>query len=408
MVGLAGEVLLGHFADSGWIKNSGGSNKGGLGELFGPAAKILLEPRGDGHGEAGFFAMEDFGRKIVFESFPKNQFGLAAAHFVVGAKREGVGDEIGVEKGNTNFEGVSHAGAVDFHQDALLKVQFCTKVKNTFKAARETAAVGEAGHIFEGVVALELLASIGGEEIVAFAISARSHPEKKTNFGGQTQSFEKLRHDEGKTFVVVRDGKALDQMVDGHPDSDGKKGEPFHEQMGLEAGVAGKQFIPPIPAQNGFYFSGGELGQEPCWHKGGIAEGFVETAINGGNRLGDIFGREGLVVVLGADLAGDHFGEGKFVVGGLLKTDGEGVKFLFGKRGGQGGHGAGVDSSAEKDSDFHITSELVANSFAKKFASCLGGLIKRSSPDGIILNRKIIKIFGSATGWGPREKLARL
>ncbi len=398
MVGFLGEVLLSHFADSGGIENSGGGHEGGLGELFGPAAKILLEPRGDGHGEAGFFAMEDFGRKIVFESFPKNQFGLAAAHFVVGAKREGVGDEIGVEKGNANFEGVSHAGAVDFHQDALLKVQFCAKVKNTFEAARETAAVGEASDILESVMALELVASIGGEEIVAFAISARSHPEKKTNFGGQTQSFEKLRHDEGKTFVVVRDGKALDQMVDGHPDSDGKKGEPFHEQMGLEAGVAGKQFIPPIPAQNGFYFSGGELGQEPCWHKGGIAEGFVETAINGGNRLGDIFGREGLVVVLGADLAGDHFGEGEFVIGGFLEADGERVEFLFGKRGGQGGHGAGVDSSAEKDADFHITSELVADCFTKKFAGGLSGFIEGACSDRIVFDGEVVKIFGPTTG----------
>ena len=234
--------------DSGRIKNSGGGHEGGLGELFGPAAKILLEPRGDGHGEAGFFAMEDFGRKIVFESFPKNQFGLAAAHFVVGAKREGVGDEIGVEKGNANFEGVSHAGAVDFHQDALLKVQFCAKVKNTFEAARETAAVGEASDILESVMALELVASIGGEEIVAFAISARSHPEKKTNFGGQTQPFEELGHEKRKAFVVVGDGKALDEMVDGNADTYGKKGEALDKKMGLKAGVSGKQFISAIPA----------------------------------------------------------------------------------------------------------------------------------------------------------------
>jgi len=132
VIGLAGEMLLGHFADSGWIENSGGSNEGGVGEVFGPAAKILLKPRGYGHGETSFFPMEDFGRKIVFESFPKNQFRLAAAHFIIGTKREGVGDEIRIKKGNTNFQGVSHAGAVDFHQDALLKVQFCTKVKNTF------------------------------------------------------------------------------------------------------------------------------------------------------------------------------------------------------------------------------------------------------------------------------------
>jgi len=114
------------------------------------------------------------------------------------------------------------------------------------------------------------------------------------------------------------------------------------------------------------------------------------------------------VVVFGAHLASDHFGEGKFVVGGLLKTDREGVKFLLSQRSGKGGYGAGVDSSAEKDSDFHITSELVADSFTEKFAGGLGGLIKRSCPDGIILDRKIIKIFGSAAGGRPGEKLARL
>jgi hypothetical protein len=112
--------------------------------------------------------------------------------------------------------------------------------------------------------------------------------------------------------------------------------------------------------------------------------------------------------MFGAHLTGDHFGEWKFIVGGLLKTDRERVKFLLGQRSGKGGYGAGVDSSAEKNSDFHITSELVADSFAKKFASCLGGLIKRSCPDGIILDRKIIKIFGSAAGWRPGEELARL
>ena len=42
VIGFLGEVLLGHFADSGWIENSGGSNEGGVGEVFGPAAKILL------------------------------------------------------------------------------------------------------------------------------------------------------------------------------------------------------------------------------------------------------------------------------------------------------------------------------------------------------------------------------
>ena len=204
------------------------------------------------------------------------------------------------------------------------------------------------------------------------------------------------------------DGQALDEMVDGDADAYGEKGEAFHEQMGLKAGVAGKKLIPSVSTENGFYFSSGELGEEPGRHEGGIAEGFVEATINGGNRLGDIFGREGLVVVLRADLAGDHFGKGKLVVGGFLKTDGEGVKFTASERGGEGGHGAGVDSSAKKDSDIHIAAQLVADSFAKQFAGGLGGFIEGACADGIVFDRQIVKIFGSATGGRPGEKLARL
>ena len=49
--------------------------------------------------------------------------------------------------------------------------------------------------------------------------------------------------------------------------------------------------------------------------------------------MGDVFGREGLVVVFGADFAGDHFGEGEFVIGGFLEADGERVELLFSKWG---------------------------------------------------------------------------
>jgi hypothetical protein len=49
----------------------------------------------------------------------------------------------------------------------------------------------------------------------------------------------------------------LNEVIDGEADSHRKKGEAFDEKMGLEAGVACKKFVPPIAAQNGFYFSGG-------------------------------------------------------------------------------------------------------------------------------------------------------
>jgi hypothetical protein len=125
----------------------------------------------------------------------------------------------------------------------------------------------------------------------------------------------------------------LDEVIDGNANSHRKKGEAFDEKMGLEAGVACKKFVTPIAAQNGFYFSCGQPGKKPCGNEGGISEGFIEATVDGGDGLGDVFGREGLVVVFGADSAGDHFGEGEFVIGGFLESDREGVKLLFGKRG---------------------------------------------------------------------------
>ena len=104
------------------------------------------------------------------------------------------------------------------------------------------------------------------------------------------------------------------------------------------------------------------------------------------------------MVVLGAHLASDHFGEGEFVIGGLLKTDREGVKFLLGQRSGEGGYGAGVDSSAEKDSDFHIAAQLVTDCFTKKFAGGLSGFIEGACPDRIVFDGEVVKIFGPTTG----------
>ena len=114
MVGLAGEMFLGHFLDGRRIKNSGGGDEGGLGQVLSPSLEILLKPRGDWHGESGFFAVKNLSGKILFESLAEDEFGLATSHFVIGSKREGVGDEIGIEKRNPYFKGVRHAGSIDF------------------------------------------------------------------------------------------------------------------------------------------------------------------------------------------------------------------------------------------------------------------------------------------------------
>ncbi len=128
-------MLLGHSLNGGWIKNPCRSHQRGLGEILSPFPKILLQPRGHRHSKTGFFAVKNLMGEIVFEGFPKNQLGLAPAHFVVGTKGEGVRDEIGVEEGHADFEGVGHAGTIDFGQDTLLQVKFRAKVEDSFEAA---------------------------------------------------------------------------------------------------------------------------------------------------------------------------------------------------------------------------------------------------------------------------------
>lgn len=342
--------------------------------------------------------MENFGGEIVFKGFPKDEFGLATAHFVIGAEGEGVGDEVWIEKGNAHLERVGHARAIDFGQDALLQIKFGAKVEDAFEPAGKATAVNEAGDIFKGIVALELVAGVGGEEVVPLAVAAGTHPKEKTNFSGQAESFEELGEEEREAFVIVGDGQALDEVVNSDANPDGKEGEALDKEMGLKAGVTGEKFVPAISTEDGFDFSSGELGQEPCWHEGGIAEGFVEAAVNGGKRLGDIFGREGLVVVFGTDLAGDHFGEGKLIIGGLLKANGEGVEFFLGEGGGEGGDGAGVDPTAEENADFDITAELVADGFLQKFAGGASGFIEGAGADGVVFDGEVVKIFGATAG----------
>jgi hypothetical protein len=226
--------------------------------------------------------VKNFGGKIMFEGLAEDEFGLATSHFVIGSKGEGVGDEIGIEEGNPDFEGVCHASAIDLHQDAFLKIQFRAKVEDSFQTSREATAVGEAGDVFEGVVAVELVAGIGGEKIVALAIAAGSHPKEKTDLCGEAEPFQKLSHKKRKALVVVGDREALDQVIDGDPDADGKEREPFNEKVGLEAGISCKKFISSVSAKYGFYFSGCQTSEEPGWNEGGVAERFIQTSVDGG------------------------------------------------------------------------------------------------------------------------------
>ena len=117
-----------------------------------------------------------------------------------------MGDEIGIEEGNADFEGVSHAGAVHLGEDAFLKVKFGAKVENSFQPAGQATSVGETGDILKGVVAVKFVADIWRKQVVTLGIATSPHPKEKADFGGKAQTFEELGHEKRKAFVVVGDG----------------------------------------------------------------------------------------------------------------------------------------------------------------------------------------------------------
>ena len=69
MVGLTRKMFVGHSLYRYGIHYAGGGYEGGIGEILRPASEILLKPRGDGHGEAGFLAAKNRFGEIVFEGF---------------------------------------------------------------------------------------------------------------------------------------------------------------------------------------------------------------------------------------------------------------------------------------------------------------------------------------------------
>jgi len=408
VIGLAGQVFLRHTTDSGGVEDAGGCDEGGLGQIKSPRLQILLEPSGDRHGEAGLFALKNRFGKVAAESFAQDNLGLAAAQFVVGTEGEGMGDEIDVEERNSHFEGVGHGCAVDLHEDALLEVKFGAEVKKAFQTPGEAAALGQAGDVLKRIGAVELVAGVGGKKIPTFRVAAGPHPEEETNFRGKAQAFDKLSQEERETFVVVGDGKTLDDVVDRVADGYREKGKAFQKKVGLETRVAGKQLIPAIPAQHGFDLGGSEPRQKPGGDEGGVAEGFVQSGIDFRKGGDDFRRRKGLMMVFRADPPGHLFGKRELVVGGFGKTNGEGVELFPGQGSGQGGDGAGVDAAAEQDPDLDIAAELVADGLLEEFAGFLRRLIKGAGADRIVLDGQVPEVVGATSGRGPGYDLSRL
>jgi hypothetical protein len=106
---------------------------------------------------------------------------------------------------------------------------------------------------------------------VALAIAAGSHPKQETDFCGEAEPFQELSHEKGKALVIVRNGEALDEVIDGDSDANGKKREALHEEVGLKAGISCKKFISSVSAKHGFYFSSCQTSQKPSGNEGGIS-----------------------------------------------------------------------------------------------------------------------------------------
>jgi hypothetical protein len=145
-----------------------------------------------------------------------------------------------------------------------LQIEFCAKIKDAFESTGETATANESGDVFEGVMALEFVANIWGEKIIPLGIAACSHPKEEADFGRQAESFEKLGENEGDALVVMRYREALENMVNGVADADGKKGEAFDKKMSLKAWISCEKFIPAVSTENGFDSTGCEASEKPA------------------------------------------------------------------------------------------------------------------------------------------------
>jgi hypothetical protein len=113
-------------------------------------------------------------------------------------------------------------------------------------------------------MALEFVADIRGEKIITLGIAASAHPKEKANFGRQAESFEKLSENERDALVIMRYWEALENMVNGVADADGKKGKAFDKKMSLKAGITCEKFIPTVTTKNSFDSTGCEASEKPA------------------------------------------------------------------------------------------------------------------------------------------------
>ena len=146
------------------------------------------------------------------------------------------------------------------------------------------------------------------------------------------------------------------------------QGQVFQPGHGPELRVAAKEFIATHPGQRDFEalfrdLLGDDVGIDPI-HGGQIH--FHDRFLDG---LDDLVGRKADLGVVGLVALGDEARVLAFVVGGVLKADGEGVEFAVQLARGQRGDDRGVDAAAEKARDRDVGEDVLVDSRLQQFPS---------------------------------------
>ena len=268
---------------------------------------------------------------------------------------EGVGefDDVVIEEGGADFEGVAlrgaHRGGIDFPEDIAGEVFLLIAEHGE---AQGGGVVGEAVLFGEGepvhdAVAEEGLGQIDGEDFDEAGVLLAGDGRAR---GG------------GEAAVAFLFGQGAEGDGFGHEAGEGAPA--LEEEHGAVAVVAGEEFISAITGEG----DGSDLSDGGAELVGGEDGGVGERLAEGGFHEHAECGEDVLIrvdfeaLVAAADFFGDGGGEAGFVEAGFGETDGEGgdgvaalgADGLLHERGDDGG----IDAAGEEAGDGDVGDEL--------------------------------------------------
>lgn len=108
--------------DGGAVEVGGGEGVLGEEEVVEGVAEGGAEPSADGDGEAFFATGEDGGGEVGGEGLAEEGFGGAVRQELIIGEAVGELDEMVVEEGGADFEGVGHGSGIDFAEEVAGEV----------------------------------------------------------------------------------------------------------------------------------------------------------------------------------------------------------------------------------------------------------------------------------------------